>query len=166
LGYNVKNGLSTEQHRHARREELDDKPRRIASVVRHIVGEYNAIRLEPRANSLLQWWEFSVKPRSVGRDPVGAPIEIDEHRRIAAGGDNPVRHRSFLELVTPKTLGSLAALDPVFSIENICRPAIGIAYGGRIRQGFDLLRSPLAVVAIADATHDGLADSPELDATA
>jgi hypothetical protein len=49
-------------------------------VVRYIVREYNAIRLEPRANPLLQWGKFSVKPRSVCRDPVRTSIKIQEHR--------------------------------------------------------------------------------------
>jgi hypothetical protein len=43
-------GLSTEQHRHARCEKLNDEHRRIAPVAWHIVGKYNAIWLELRTN--------------------------------------------------------------------------------------------------------------------
>jgi hypothetical protein len=97
---------------------------------------------------------------------VRTSIEIHEHRRIAARGNDPVGDRRLLEFVTSQKLGSFAAFDAVFSIENIGRPAVGIAHGARVRQGFDLLRSLLAIVAVADSAYNWPADCSQLDATA
>jgi hypothetical protein len=95
-----------------------------------------------------------VKSRCVCRDPVRASIEVHEHRRIAACGDNPIRDRSLLKLITSQKFGPLGALDAVFSIEDVGRPAIGIAHGPGIWQGFDQISSLPAVVAIADTAYD------------
>ena len=135
-------------------------------MARYVVGRNDVIWLELRANPKLQWREFSVKSRSVCRDPVRTPIEIHEHRRIAAGGDNPVGDRTFLELMAFQQFGPLGARDAVFSIEDVWGAAIGIAYGASIRQSLDLISSLPAVVAIADTAHDRPAERFELDAAA
>jgi hypothetical protein len=97
---------------------------------------------------------------------VWTSIEVHEHRRIAARGDNPICDRSFLKLIAPQQFNSFGALDAVFSIENVCGATIGIAYGASIRQRFDLISSLPAVFAIADIAHDRPAERFEFDATA
>ena len=91
-----------------------------------------------------------MKSRPVCRDPVWTSIEVYEHRRIAARGDNPICDRSFLKLIAPQQFGSFGALDAVLSIEDVCGAAIGIAYGAGIWQSLDLTGPLLAVVAVAD----------------
>ena len=107
-----------------------------------------------------------MKSRPVCRDPVWTFIEVHEHSRIAARGDNPICDRSFLKLITSQQFGSLGALDAVSSIEDVCGAAIGVAYGSSTWQRFDLITSPLAVAAIADIAHDRPAERFEVDATA
>src|ERR1700733_15654144 len=107
-----------------------------------------------------------MKSRSVCGDPVRTSIEVHEHCRIAASGDNPICDRSFLELITLQQFGALGALDAVLSIEDVCGAAIGIAYGACTWQSFDLIRSLPAVVAIADIAHERSAERFEFDATA
>jgi len=107
-----------------------------------------------------------VKSRPVCRDPVWTSIEVHEHRRIAARGDNPICDRSFLKLIAPQQFGSFGALDAVLSIEHVCGAAIGIAYGAGIWQSLDLTGPLLAVVAVADTAHDRPAERFEFDATA
>lgn len=107
-----------------------------------------------------------MKSRPVGRDPVRASIEIHEHRRIATRRDNPVGRRCVLELVRPEQLGSTRAFEPVFSIEHISRPAVGIAHGRRIRESFDLSCALPAVVAITGGANDRPAECLERDAAA
>jgi hypothetical protein len=97
---------------------------------------------------------------------VWTSIEVHEHRRIAARGDNPICDRGFLKLVAPQQFGSFGTLNAVFSIEDVSGAAIGIAYGASIWQRFDLISSLLAVVAIADTAHDRPAERFEFDATA
>ncbi|MGO8915867.1 MAG: hypothetical protein ACLQJR_08170 [Stellaceae bacterium] len=93
-------------------------------------------------------------------------IEVHEHRRIAARGDNPIRDRSFVKLVALQQFGSFGTLDAVFSIEDVCGAAIGIAYGAGIWQSFDLISSLLTVFAIALTAHNRPAERFEFDATA
>src|SRR3982074_1736933 len=93
-------------------------------------------------------------------------IEVHEHCRIAASGDNPNFDRSFLKLMTPQQFGAFGALDAVLSIEDVCGAAVGIAYGACTWQSFDLISSLLAVVAVADIAHDRPAERFEFDAPA
>lgn len=107
-----------------------------------------------------------MKSRSICGDPMRAFVEIHEHRRVATRGDNPVSPRSFLEFVRPEQFGSLGAFEAVFSIEDIGRPAIGIAYRAGIGESFDLIRALLAVVAITGSAGDRPAERLEFDAAA
>jgi hypothetical protein len=97
---------------------------------------------------------------------VWTSIEVHEHRRTAARGDNPICDRSFLKLITPQQFGAFRALDAILSIEDVCGAAVGIAYGASIWQSFDLVSSLPAVFAIADSAHDRPAERFEFDATA
>ena len=70
-------------------------------------------------------------------------------------------------LLARSTVPGRGALDAINTlILAIPGTAIGIAYGARVWQSFDLFRSLLAVVAIADAAHDWPAECFEFDATA
>jgi len=93
-------------------------------------------------------------------------IEVHEHRRIAAPGDNPVCDRRLLKLVARQQLGSFGTLDAVLSKEDVCGAAVGIAYGAGIWQRFDLIGSRPAVFAIADSAHDRSAERFEFDGAA
>lgn len=107
-----------------------------------------------------------MEPRPVRRNPVRTSVEVHEHRRIVARGDNPVCDRGFIKLITLQQFGSLGALDAVLSIEDVCGAAIGIAHGATIWQRFDLISCLLTVLAIADTAHDRPAECCEFDATA
>ena len=95
-----------------------------------------------------------------------ALVEVHEHRRVAAGGDHPVRGRRRLELVAAQQLGAPGVVDAVLAIEHVAGAAIGVGHGRGARQGLDLPGSRLAVGAVADAPHDRLAEGLEFDGAA
>src|SRR5262245_34426114 len=66
----------------------------------------------------------------------------------------------------PQQFGSFGAFEPVFSIEDIGRPAVGTAYRAGIWESFDLSCSLLAIVAITGGADNRLAERFEFDATA
>jgi hypothetical protein len=134
-------------------------------MVGHVVRKMDARGPRLRVDAHLQGRQISPQRRLVHRQPVPL-LEFEEHRRIAAGGDDPSRRRLVPELEAPEQLRSLRIFDAILAVEDVGGPAVGTANGTPIRERFDLSGTFLAALAVAGDAHNGSADRFEFDASA
>jgi hypothetical protein len=123
-------------------------------VVARIARNLDVNGLETSANAHFYGWSILSNPRAVDVNPMFCVIEVEDHRRAATAGYNPVGDGGLPDFVALQQRGAFRAFDAILPEGDRSGSAVGIANGGCIRQSFNLSGAFLAIVTIADHRGD------------
>ena len=126
-------------------------------MVRHVIGKRDAVSPflchEPHFNGR----RACRKAAPVHRQPMSLG-KVEEHSRIATGGNDPPGRRIRLEPVLFKILLPGHTLHPILSIHDVVRSTVGIEDGWRGRQLREAASGLPATRAIAGGSQNRPAD--------
>ncbi len=130
------------------------------------LGTLAFLGLKFRANTKLQGRDIASESRAVHGHPMPSVIELHNHWRVAAAGENATRCGVFGKFEIFEEMSASCEPNAVRPVESVCRSAICISNGGGIRQRFKLTGAFLASVAVADRACNRSTQGFQLDASA
>jgi hypothetical protein len=152
-------------HRNPGGDQLHHELAGVTAIIRQVIGELDASAPLVCHDPHFKWRRACRKAVPVQRQPV--PFgEVEEHRRIAARGNDPSGRGIGLEPMLFEQLLPHHTLHTILSIENEACSTVRIEHG---RGGGQLLEPPsgfLAACAIAGAGQNRLPNCLELDLAA
>jgi hypothetical protein len=149
-----------ETHRDPGCDQLPHELAGVTRIVRHVIGKLDAGVPLRCHDPHVKWPSAGRKPVPEHRQPM--PFgEIEEHCRMAAGGNDPSRRRFRLEPMLSEIFLSRHALYPILAIEDHACSTVGIEQRRRSRHLLDQTSGLLATGAIAGAGQDRRTDGVE-----
>jgi hypothetical protein len=146
-----------ETHRHPGGDQLQHRLAGVSLVTRHVLGQLDAGAELSRHDPYFKRRRACRKTVSIHRQPMSFG-EVEEHCRIAAGGDDPPGRGLRLEPILSEIFLPRHALHPILSNQDQARSAIGIEHRWCGRQLFELAAGLLAAGAIAGRRQNRLPD--------
>jgi hypothetical protein len=143
------------------RDPGGDKPQHelagVTIIIRQVIGKLDAVASFLCHDAHFGGWSVCRKAVSVNRQPMSLG-KVEEHRRIATGGNDPPGRGIRREPVLFEMLPPRHTLHPILSIQDVVRSTVGIEHGRRGRQLLEAASRFLATCAIARGSQDRPAD--------
>jgi hypothetical protein len=133
----------------------------VTGIIRHVISKYDAISPGLCHDPHFKGRRICRKAVPVHRQPMSLG-KVEEHGRVATGGDDPPGRRISLEPVLSEIRLPRRTLHAILSIQDVACSTVGIEDGWRGRQLLEMTSGLLATRAIAGGGQNRPADRLQL----